>query len=409
MNLIAIKIADKAFISNGFTNWQDAGTKNRGFDKHFRSDTYREPHEWPFTIPDVCGDTSAQLSTTFNEAKSVNRQNLLKILSNVKLLPRQALPLKGDESEENSNFFQLYILWEKDNEGLKASRTEKKINKYVHSTTENEIMQTMALRVLWKVAENIQDVDFDSIMCNKTTDVKNVSELVVCLRWVDDELQAHDEFIGLNNMPNTDADSVVREFKDVLPQMHLKLNKCRGQCYDRCSTMSGSKSRVAVQIKSEKERALYTHCYAHSINLAVGDMMTVWLVVKETINNTYELTKLVKIILNVMLNSTPFKWSITLVAAMKIASLLMDLKPHHKIVLSYPMDRLYRLSQWSYQKLWWVAKVVKLTARKLFLFGDEITYPWHQSVYTQIFLLLRDTFSSLDSFSYQQSQSNVTG
>ena len=45
MNLIAIKIADKAFISNGFTNWQDAGTKNRGFDKHFRSDTYREPHE----------------------------------------------------------------------------------------------------------------------------------------------------------------------------------------------------------------------------------------------------------------------------------------------------------------------------------------------------------------------------
>ena len=33
MNLIVSKNADKAFISNGFTNWQDAGTKNRGFDK----------------------------------------------------------------------------------------------------------------------------------------------------------------------------------------------------------------------------------------------------------------------------------------------------------------------------------------------------------------------------------------
>ena len=137
--------------------------------------------------------------------------------------------------------------------------------------------------------------------------------------------------------------------------------------------------------------------------------MTVWLVVKETINNTYELTKLVKIILNVMLNFTPFKWSITLVAAMKIASLLMDLKPHHKIVLSYPMDHLYRLFQWSYQKLWWIAKFVRLTTWKLFLFRDEITHPWHQSVYTQIFLLFRHTFSSLDSFSYQQSQSNITG
>ena len=34
---------------------------------------------------------------------------------------------------------------------------------------------------------------------------------------------------------------------------------------------------------------------------------------------------------------------------------------------------------------------------------------WHQSVSTQIFLLLQHTFSSLDSFSYQQSQPNITG
>ena len=37
MNLIASKNADKAFISTGFTNWQDARTKKRGFEKHFRS------------------------------------------------------------------------------------------------------------------------------------------------------------------------------------------------------------------------------------------------------------------------------------------------------------------------------------------------------------------------------------
>ena len=59
------------------------------------------------------------------------------------------------------------------------------------------------------MAENIQDVDLYSIMCDETTDVKSVSEFVLCLRWVDDELEAHDEFIGLKNMPNTDADSIV--------------------------------------------------------------------------------------------------------------------------------------------------------------------------------------------------------
>ena len=100
-------------------------------------------------------------------------------------------------------------------------------------------MQIMVLRVPREVAENIQDVKFYSIMCDEATDVKNVSELVVCLRWVDGELEAHGEFIGLKNIPDTDADSIVRELGDVLLRMHLKLNKCRGQCYYRCSTMSG--------------------------------------------------------------------------------------------------------------------------------------------------------------------------
>ena len=147
-----------------------------------------------FTIADACGDISAQLSTTFYEARLVSRQNLLKILSNVKVLARQALPLRGHGSREDSNFTQLYIFREEDNEGLEAWRTEKKINKYVHITIQNEMVQIMALRILREVAENIQDVNFHSIMCDEATDIKNISELVVCLRWVEDELEAHDEF-----------------------------------------------------------------------------------------------------------------------------------------------------------------------------------------------------------------------
>ena len=61
-------------------------------------------------------------------------------------------------------------------------------------------------------------------MCDEATDVKNVSELVVCLRLVDDELEAHDEFIDSENMPNTDADSIMQEFKNVLLQMRLKFS-----------------------------------------------------------------------------------------------------------------------------------------------------------------------------------------
>ena len=99
---------------------------------------------------------------------------------------------------------------------LRHGGQRKKINKYVHITIQNEMVQIMALRVLREVAENIHDVNFHSITCDEANDIKNVSELVVCLRWVDDELQAHDEFISLKNMSNTNVDSIVRELKDNL-------------------------------------------------------------------------------------------------------------------------------------------------------------------------------------------------
>ena len=152
----------------------------------------------------------------------------------------------------------------------------------------------MALQVLREVAQNIQSADFYSIMGDEATDISNVSQLVICLRWVDDDLVAHDEFIGLKEMPCTNADSIVNELKDVLLRMNVRLNKCCGQCYDGCSTMTGNKNEVALQIKQEELRALYTHCYTHSLNIAVGDTMRNCYLLQRTIDNTFELTKLVK-------------------------------------------------------------------------------------------------------------------
>ena len=58
--------------------------------------------------------------------------------------------------------------------------------------------------------------------------------------------------------------------------------------------MTGHRNGVVVQIKGEENRALYTHCCAHSLNLAIGDTMENPALLKHTIDNTFELTKLVK-------------------------------------------------------------------------------------------------------------------
>lgn len=62
----------------------------------------------------------------------------------------------------------------------------------------------------------------------------------------------------------------------------------------RCSTMSGLKSGVAKRIMDEEPRAVFTHCYCHSLNLAVGDSVKKSQLLKSALETTYEITKLIK-------------------------------------------------------------------------------------------------------------------
>ena len=50
----------------------------------------------------------------------------------------------------------------------------------------------------------------------------------------------------------TNAESIVRELKDCLLRLALKLSKCCGQCYDGCSTIKGPNNGVVLKIKKEE-------------------------------------------------------------------------------------------------------------------------------------------------------------
>ena len=75
--------------------------------------------------------------------------------------------------------------------------------------------------------------------------------------------------------------------------MNLKLSDCHGQCYDRASNMTCSKRGVATQLQSEEPRAVLTHCYGHSQNLAVGDAVKQSKVCQDALDLAYEISKLI--------------------------------------------------------------------------------------------------------------------
>ena len=164
----------------------------------------------------------------------------------------------------------------------------------MHHEMQSEMIKVMALKILRDISSDIHNADFYTIMVDEATDVSNTSQMVLCIRWVGDDLEPREDFIGLHAMEVINADAIVKVIKDVLLRMNLAMTRIRGQCYDGCSTMAGEKSGVAKQIKEEESRALFTHCYTHSLNLAVGDAIKNSKLMKDALETTHEITKLIK-------------------------------------------------------------------------------------------------------------------
>ena len=74
----------------------------------------------------------------------------------------------------------------------------------------------MSLQVLCEIAQNIQSSVIYSIMAAETADISSKKQLICCIRWVDDNLTQHEEFIGIDPIVNTSAGYIVSVVKDIL-------------------------------------------------------------------------------------------------------------------------------------------------------------------------------------------------
>ena len=156
------------------------------------------------------------------------------------------------------------------------------------------MLEVMALKVLRDIASSLQNATFFTIMVDETVDSSNREQAVLVLRWVDDSLEVHEEFIGLYMVPSIDADTLVKVIKNCLVRMNLTLTKCRGQCYDGASNMSGTRKGVVKQLSDIEKRAVYTHCFGHSLNLAISDSIKQSKVMRDALDTTYIISYLIK-------------------------------------------------------------------------------------------------------------------
>ena len=229
---------EQAFLSKGFSNWKD-GTES--FRRHEKSRCHKDAVQVMLVVP--YGDVIEMLSTEHASNKKANRKILLKIFQNIQFLDRQGLPLRGHDVLE-SNFIQLYKLHSIDDPSLTAWQKRKGDN-YLSPSIQNEILQIMSLNVVREITSNIHNASFFALMVDECTDCSNYKQLVLCLHWVDQNLQVHEDFIGLYNIPDIFEATFFSVINDCLIRMNLPWSRCRGQCYDGAANMAGHRTGVA--------------------------------------------------------------------------------------------------------------------------------------------------------------------
>lgn len=191
------------------------------------------------------------------------------------------------------NFVQIFKLRGEDDPRVK-SWMDKKTDKYTSPSIQNEMLQITFSHGFEK--DSIMYSRFSVLLhhVDECVDASNREQLVLCFWWVDKSLDVHEDFFGLYQALNITSDALQAVIKDTLLRMNLSLARCRGQCYDGDSNMAGAKRGVAKATQGEENRAIFSRCCGHSLNLAASNAIKGCKVMSDTLDTTYEICKLIK-------------------------------------------------------------------------------------------------------------------
>ena len=94
---------------------------------------------------------------------------------------------------------------------------------YTHHDYQDEFLQIIANQVFQKNLTELKNSNFYSIMCDdEYTDISNNEQLLLYVHWVDDNLEAHENFLGFYQITNIKSGTIVSTIKDALIKIKIQ-------------------------------------------------------------------------------------------------------------------------------------------------------------------------------------------
>ena len=175
--------------------------------------------------------------------------------------------MEDDEAHSNEGNFVELVRFRPETDPVLAQHLAKSPRnaRYTSKTIQNELVEVIGECIRNDILADVKRAKFYSVIADKVTDTANKEELSISV--LDGTVK--EVFVDFVEVERITGQVLAQAILQWLSTHGLSPTNLRGQCYDGASNMSGAVSGCKSIVQREAPLALYFHCAAHRLNLAV--------------------------------------------------------------------------------------------------------------------------------------------
>ena len=206
-----------------------------------------------------------------------SNRHYLKITEILLVCSHQEIALRGHKESQTSlnrgNFLEILELVANHDPIIRRRLTDGPRNAtYISADIQNELLNVMSSIVQNQICADVKKSGLYSILADETKDCSKREQMAIVLRFVDVKTGTiFERFLTYVEVVSLDVQGLSTYILDTLQHFGLDPTSIISQGYDGASVMSGKCSGVQQRIKEVAPQALYVHCYAHCLNVALVD------------------------------------------------------------------------------------------------------------------------------------------
>lgn len=272
------------FPSSNNETWQRSGfcdLKNlqRALERHSKSSNHIQAEVklqllGTTRIEHEISEAEKVLNSRYNEKVKKNREYLERLIDCTVFLATQEQGFRGhDEKKDSSNrgnYMELVLLLSKYDELTKMQLESASAFQGTSSTIQNELIEVCSEVIQDHISEEINLAPFFSVQVDETTDISGKSQLSIIIRYVTEDGQPKERFMGFFNVSRG---KTAEDLKNILVEVLKVYNfesKLVCQTYDGAAVMASELNGLQKKIKELAPYSIFIHCYAHKLNLVLS-------------------------------------------------------------------------------------------------------------------------------------------